>query len=49
MEQSLSWEAYWLAASQEIPRILWNLYVHYRTHKRNFFVSRGSILPVNIS
>jgi len=24
MEQSLSWEANWSAASQEIPRILWN-------------------------
>ena len=33
MEQSPSWEANWFAASQEIPRILWNPKVHYRTHK----------------
>ena len=32
--QSPSWEANWLAASQEIPRILWNPKVHYSTHKR---------------
>ena len=31
MVQSPSWEANWSAASQEIPRILWNLKVHYRT------------------
>ena len=34
MVQSPFWEANWFAASQEIPRILWNLRVHYRTHKR---------------
>ena len=34
MVQSSSWEANWFAASQEIPRILWNPKVHYRTHKR---------------
>ena len=32
--QSPSWEANWFAASQEIPRILWNPKVHCRTHKR---------------
>ena len=31
--QSPSWEANWFAANQEIPRILWNPNVHYRTHK----------------
>ena len=34
MVQSPSWEANWFAVSQEIPRILWNPKVHYRTHKR---------------
>ena len=33
MVQSPSWEANWFAVSKEIPRILWNPNVHYRTHK----------------
>ena len=34
MVQSPSWEANRFAASQEIPRILWNSKVYYCTHKR---------------
>ena len=33
MKQSPSWEANQFAASQEIPRFLLNLKVHYRIHK----------------
>ena len=33
MEQSPSWETNWFAASQEVPRILWKLKVHYHIHK----------------
>jgi len=33
MQHSPSWEANRFSASQEIPHILWNTEVHYRTHK----------------
>jgi hypothetical protein len=33
MEQTPSWEANRFAASQEIPRILWNPKVYYFSHK----------------
>jgi hypothetical protein len=33
MEQSSSWEANRFAASQEIPRILWDPKIYYRIHK----------------
>jgi hypothetical protein len=32
MEQSPSWEGNSRSASQEIPRLLWNLEVHYHVH-----------------
>jgi len=49
MVQSISWEANWFAASQEIPRISRNPKVHYSTHKRPTAVSiLGQPNPVHI-
>ena len=49
MVQSPSWEANWIAASQEIPRISRSPKVHYRTHKRPPPVSiLGQPNPVHI-
>jgi hypothetical protein len=48
MEQSPSWEANRFVASQEIPRILWKLNVHYRIHKYPSTVSNLSqLIPVH--
>ena len=46
MVQTPSWAADCLAASQEIPRILRNPNVHYRTHKRTPPVSLSWASPI---
>ena len=38
MLRSPSWQADWFAASQEIPRILWNPKVHYRIYNSSLSV-----------
>ena len=49
MVQSLSWEANWFAASQEIPHISRNPKVHYLTQKRPPSVSTlGQPNPIHI-
>ena len=48
VEQS-PWEANWFSASQEIPRLLWNSKIHYRTHKcPPTFPVLGQINPVHV-
>jgi hypothetical protein len=38
MKEGPSWEANMSAAKHEIPRILWNLKVRHRIHKRPLYV-----------
>jgi hypothetical protein len=46
MQQSPSWKADWFAASQEIPRVLWNPKIPHRTHK---LLVTDSVTALNFS
>ena len=45
MEKSPSGEADWFSASQEIPRILWNLKVHYHFYLPLFWARSTKSMP----
>jgi len=50
VEQSSTWETKSFSANQEIPRSLWNINVHYRSHKSPPLVPNlGHSNPVHAS